>query len=376
MSNNPLIIDVETTSVYPFDPDSKLLFVGDFDGSSSNIEVVEFDGKPYSDALERVSTRIQRTDLMVGFNIKFDLHWLKRYGISLENKKILCLQVAEYILSGQTVRMPSLDDCLAKRGLPPKLPFDFTVEHSEASWREYLSQDLLTEWLLYQAVLKDLENQPKLKRLIFDSSQDLLITQQMEGNGIKYDFTKSKTVANRIYGEIAEIDYRLQELMPHTWLNWASGDHLSAVLFGGIAKYTVRESYERTLKNGEIRQRSHEVVKKYQFPRLVEPLEKVKKEGYFKTDEGTLRSLKNPSKLAQEIINLILERSKLDKKVGTYYNGIPKLYEEMRWENELLHGQLHHCVTKTGRLSSSTPNLQNIEDGVRECLVSRFKEIN
>jgi len=374
--NNPLIVDVETSSVHPFDPNSKLLFVGTFDGDNNNIEEFEFSPRPYSDALGRVSSSIESASIMVGFAVKFDLHWLKRYGINLENKKILCLQVAEYILSGQTVRMPSLDDCLAKRGLPPKLPFDFGVEHSEASWREYLAQDLLTEWLLYQAVLKDLENQPKLKRLIFDSSQDLLITQQMEGNGIKYDFTKSKTVANRIYGEIAELDYRLQELVPYTWLNWASGDHLSAVLFGGIAKYIVRESYERTLKNGEIRHKEHWVDKEYVFPRLVEPLEKIKKEGYFKTDEGTLRSLKNPSKLAQEIINLILERSKLDKKVGTYYNGIPKLYEEMRWEDNLLHGQLHHCVTKTGRLSSSTPNLQNIEDGVRECLVSRFKEIN
>lgn len=368
---SPLVLDVETNGTNPYDPNQSLLFTGIFDGSTSRIDDIEFTRQPYGDKIVSLQTCLESASLLVGFSFKFDISWGIRYGLDFSNSKVFCLQLAEYILAGQTIRMPSLDDCLIRRGLPTKLAFDFNQDHSEQEWRDYLAQDLLTEWLLFQQVLKDLEKQPGLKRLIFDSSQDLLVTQQMEKNGIKYDLEKSRRIAERIYGEIAEIDRGLQETMQYPWINWASGDHLSAILFGGIAKYSERESYERTLKSGEIRHKEHWVVKEHSFPRLVEPLEKVKKEGYFKTDEGTLNSLKAGSQ-AQQIINLVLERSKLDKKVGTYYNGIPKLYDSMNWEDSLIHGQLHHCVTRTGRMSSSTPNLQNLEEGVRECLISRF----
>jgi len=335
-----LVVDVETTSLEgnpsAFNPNNKLLFTGCFDGVSQQIETIEYSDEPYSDSLGRLQVCCNNVDLLVGFSFKFDLHWLERYGIRLENKKILCLQVAEYILSGQTVRMPSLDDCLARRGLPPKLPFDFTVGHSEQEWRDYLAQDLKTEWLLYQEVIADLDKQPLLKRLVFDSSQDILVTKTMERNGIKYDLQKSKQIATRLTEEIREIDLRLSAILPFSWLNWASGDHLSAVLYGGIAKYSERESYERTLKDGTVRHKEHWVRKEHVFPRLVEPLEKVKKLGYFKTDEGTLKSLQKPSKEAKEIVRLVLERSKLEKKVGTYYEGIPNLYLTNNWEKGII----------------------------------------
>ena len=369
------VIDVETTSINDnpsaYNLNNRLLFVGIYDGKEKKIWKIEYDSEPYGEKLKEIQQEIDEASLLVGFAFKFDLHWLDRAGIQFRHKPIVCLQSAEYILSGQALKMPPLDECLQRRGLPTKLPFDFTVGHSEQEWRHYLAQDLEVEWLLFQDILKQTADQPKTKRLIFDDGQDILITQEMEKNGIKYDIQKSKNIAERILGEMGEIDSRLFSLVPFPWINWASGDHLSAILFGGIAKYSERESYSRTLKSGEIKTREHTVVKQHTFPRLCEPGEKVKKEGYFKVDEATLSKLKATG-IAKEIVNLVLARAKLEKKVGTYYLGIPQKCEENNWEDGVLHGQLHHTVTRTSRLSSSDPNLQNIEDGVRECIITRW----
>jgi hypothetical protein len=146
-------------------------------------------------------------------------------------------------------------------------------------------------------------------------------------------------------------------------------------LYGGKLKYTIREAYERTLKNGSISRRERNADKEETLPTLVEPLKgtNLKKEGYFETNEGVLKTLK-PYGKAKGIISLVLERAKIDKERGTYYHGFPKLYKEKDWQDNILHGQLNHCTTKTGRLSSSAPNQQNLSEGISKCLVSRFQK--
>lgn len=373
----PLIFDVETTSKndgHPYDSDNRLLFWGDFNGYSRNIADIEFSSKPYGDKLSEIQQRIDDAPLIVAFNAKFDIAWGRRYGLKFSHKKLLDLQAAEFILSGQSMRMPSLDGCLARRGLPLKKPFDFEVEHSESEWREYLGQDLSTEYLLFEAVAKDLEANPKLRRLVFDDSQDILITQEMEWNGIYYDLDKSLGVGAELSSKVKEIDAKLYSMVPCDYINWNSGEHISAILYGGLVKFDTRESYEKTLKSGQVKQVERKVSKTEEFPRLVEPLpnSELKKRGYYQTGEGILKTLK-ASGLARQIITLILERAKLEKRIGTYYYGIPELYKKMGWSNNLIHGQLHHCVARTGRLSSSKPNQQNIEDAVRACIVTRFQ---
>ena len=60
-------------------------------------------------------------DLILGFNFKFDAHWLTRHGISFAGKKIWDVQLAEFILSRQTNRFPSLNETCIKYGHPTKL---------------------------------------------------------------------------------------------------------------------------------------------------------------------------------------------------------------------------------------------------------------
>src|SRR6267143_5248410 len=59
-------------------------------------------------------------DLFVFFNAKFDCHWLRRCGFKLP-KTIWCCQLAEFVLSGQTKRYPSLEDTSQQYGLGHKI---------------------------------------------------------------------------------------------------------------------------------------------------------------------------------------------------------------------------------------------------------------
>jgi DNA polymerase I-like protein with 3'-5' exonuclease and polymerase domains len=109
------------------------------------------------------------------------------------------------------------------------------------------------------------------------------------------------------------------------------------------------------------------------FPRLVQPLttsEFGQKKEDTSVSEGVLRSLK-PNKFAKHIIDLILERSKLEKMNGTYLKGLPKKMDEFQW-GEFLHPSYNQCVAVTGRIASSNPNGQNIPSVGKQLCESRY----
>lgn len=89
------------------------------------------------------------------------------------------------------------------------------------------------------------------------------------------------------------------------------------------------------------------------------------------TDAKCLDALQHDHK----VIPLLIDYKKYEKLLTTYLEPIPELVDN----NDCIHGSFNQCVTDTGRLSSSEPNLQNIpvktELGreFRNCFVSRFK---
>jgi DNA polymerase I-like protein with 3'-5' exonuclease and polymerase domains len=232
---------------------------------------------------------------------------------------------------------------------------------------------------LFQQQKDELKENQQLKRLCWWGCQDILVTQEMEYNGIKFDLELSKKIGDDYLKVIDVLDNRLRNLFPYSFLNFGSHENLSALLYGGPVSYSIRETYEKTLKSGLVKTKEHWVEKIQVFPRLVEPLKgtslKKKDENdkdlYFKTDEGTLKKLKAFGK-AKQCIEIVLERAKIAKKVGTYFHGIPKLYEEMHWGDGTIHGQLIHCRAATGRLASNSPNQQNFDEEVRKCIITRF----
>ena len=78
------------------------------------------------------------------------------------------------------------------------------------------------------------------------------------------------------------------------------------------------------------------------------------------------------NKEAMEILEIILKRSTLEKRKSTYYQGLCNLIDENNWTKGDIHGQLNQCVARTGRLSSSKPNLQNFDGEIKSLFTSRY----
>jgi DNA polymerase I-like protein with 3'-5' exonuclease and polymerase domains len=381
----PLVLDIEGpihNNGHPFTPRNRLSLVGLYDGSTYDVYDIEHSGRPYGESLKSIQALVDGADVLIAFNSKFDLHWLRRYGIKFLHKKLWCLQYAEFCISGQVWAYPSLHEASVLRGGIGKSDvieekyWSKGVETVLIPWDElvlYNKQDCLSEWDLFQRQVEYLKDRPQLKKLIWYGCQDLLVTEEMEWNGLKYDHEKSLSIGNVFRDESAAIDKKLQELAGRVPVLFSSPADLSALLYGGLIKEVYKEQYEFRYKDGRTAIKSRPCVREHVLPRLVEPLKgsKTKKEGQFSTDEGTLKRLK-ASGQAQQIISLLLRKRELDKKVGTYYHGIPKLAAEKEWEDGVLHGQLNHCRAASGRLSSNNPNQQNLDYGVRECVVTRF----
>lgn len=372
-----LVLDTETTTSNngnPFDETNHLRVIGIKSGSSIFNYCFE-SLLPYGEQIIKIQEQANSSKFIIGFNIKFDLHWLRRIGVE-PPKAIWDCQYVEYLLSGQENQMPSLEEVCKKRGLGKKVEVDWSKPVDFETLKARVEQDCrLTEQVFLQQ-LEELKDKPQLKRLCWWGCQDILVTEEMEWNGLKYDIELSKKLGNDMVETVRLLDISLINLCGSNILNFDSHEHVSAILYGGEAKYKERDIVTKKLKSGKEVSRETTLHKALLFPRLVEPLKgtKLKKEGYFKTDEKTLRSLKVFSK-AKEIINILLERAKWQKKIGTYFHGIPQLYSEMNWSNEILHGQLIHCRAKTTRLSSKNPNQQNLDEDVRKCIVSRFPKI-
>lgn len=382
MTKPYITLDVETTTSNkgnPFDQTNKLCYVG-IDDQVYNIE---YDVEPYKDNLLKVQESIDSATVLVGFNIKFDLHWLARYGILFSSKRIWDCQVVQFILDGQANPYPSLNKVAEHYGLESKLDVVSeqywkngidTPDIPEEILTDYLKQDVKLTEQIFVKQMEELNNRPELKRLVSLHNQDLLVLQEMEFNGILYDYDKSKTLGDELEEQIAKLDKQLYSYHQFDNFNPNSVDHLSAFLYGGNIKYKLQRPighYKSGARKGEVKLQWFE--EEQSCVRRVRPIPgtELAKEGLYSTDEKTLRTLK-PNAEGKKILDLLLTRATLEKRKSTYYIGLCKLIDDNNWKKGEIHGQLNQCVARTGRLSSSRPNLQNFDGEIKSLFTSRY----
>lgn len=160
--DNVLIYDVETTiykhqeknaETNTYDPRDK-------NGSSHSlpqqlvmsgfklrdeIHTLQFDCKSQTQLFFNQAT------LIVGFNLKFDINWARRIGVDVSKIVVWDCQLAEYILSRQKIKYPSMNMACRKYDIPLKLDvikneyWDKGIDTDEIPpeiLREYLYGDL------------------------------------------------------------------------------------------------------------------------------------------------------------------------------------------------------------------------------------------
>lgn len=268
---------------------------------------------------------------------------------------------------------PSLEDTARKYGIPGK--FTEVAEY----WEKGVQTDEIPPEILDKYVLQDvdvtyqifLEQQKQIQahqRPLFNlAMQDLLCLEEIEWNGVRYDRSGIELKSKQIETEISEIQSKLNLYHSVPNFNWNSSHHLGALLFGGtiLEEIKVPDGYYKSgKKKGEVKYRK-EIVE-HHLPKMFHSSRKTET-GKLSTDEDALLTLGD-----SDLIKGILRIKELEKLNSTYFAGLLDKAEKANFEEGYLHGQFNQCVTRTGRLSSSKPNLQNAPEELHAYFISRF----
>lgn len=377
-----LVLDLETTilksarrTANPFDPDN---FIVCFAAMQPNIS----DEVIVSEDINILMNMISNNDILIGQNIKFDLLYLLQHTRNtrwLKDKHLYDTMVVEYLITGQESSFASLDKLSAIYG--GTLKDDKIKEYWNAGictsqipkdlLYEYAKHDILNTYKVYQG------QQPNIKRLGMDNliasqMDDLLATTLIENHGFKIDTDFALAKIN----ELGEPQYdKLNKFLPKSLpftFNWTSNDHLSALLFGGEISYDTKEligKYKTGTRAGEDKYQTKENT--FKFNKLAKnhgiPTKKI---GFYQVNDDSLSDIaKHTTTPAGIIAKTVLEERDKSKQINTYY----KPMIELSGISGVLHSELIHVQTNTGRLSSRNPNVQNWAKGdIKACCVSRW----
>lgn len=159
---NILTLDVETTisnKGHWADRRNKLVMVGLkwLDSKPETLNMLTDSLELWDFNVKYIQTRIEQADIIIGFNIKFDLHWLMSIGINVNNiKRVWDCQIAEFLLEAQRNPYNSLNDALIKYRYSTKLDVVKTEYWDKGIDTDVIPVPVLQEYLQYD--LRGTEN--------------------------------------------------------------------------------------------------------------------------------------------------------------------------------------------------------------------------
>ena len=273
---------------------------------------------------------------IVGQNIKFDKHILKRFGIninSIANDTMLMSYVlnstatrhnldalAQFYLDYKTTTFEEVAGKGTKQLTFDKIPLD------KASY--YASEDADITLRLYKKLNSRLAKEPKLKGLLEDIEIPLI--------GVLSDMEQTGTLVNKkvLQAQSRDFERRISKL----------------------------EEKAYALADQEFNLSSTKELRELFYEKFNYPVFQKTPGGQPSTAENVLQQLSED----YELPKIILEHRTLSKLKSTYTDKLPL---QISKNTGRIHTSFHQAVTATGRLSSSDPNLQNIpirnEDGRR-----------
>lgn len=312
------------------------------------------------------------SSLVIGHNVKFDLLYVYR-NTSNKLPRIWDTQLAAYILSSQRQLYASLDELTieyvgadAVKNDEIKAYWKSGVDTPEIPPREllkYLEGDVRNTAAIFKRQWEEAEKY-ELLPLMFTQMDALRSTIEMNRNGMKVDWQyvedQKRLYAHTLHMHQKAVEHEVSDL------DTASPKQLSLYFFGGKEKYVERELVGK-YKNGNDKYKNVEKVR--EVGGKYSPIGTVGKSGYYSTDDAVLKQLEDKGDVVAKHLLRIRECSKIK---DTYYEGLLSL----RFPDGNIYPNLNHCATKTGRLSSTNPNLQNQTDtgDVKRAYVSRHTD--
>ena len=319
--------DTETTSVDAM--------VAELVGLAFSVKAGEAYYVPVSESREEASTVLIKfkeifedsSKEVIAQNLKYDLTVLKSYGIELKGK-FFDTMIAHYLLEPDqkhgmdilaetylSYKPQSIVELIGKKGKNQGSMRDVDVK----TVAEYAGEDADITFQLKQVFEKELGSGDIRK--LFDEVEMPLISvlAAMEYEGINLDCDTLAEFSKELEVSLAELTKEITDLAT-TEFNIDSPKQLGQVLF--------------------------EVLK-------IDEKAKKTKTGQYSTSEETLAKLTGK----HEIVSKVLEYRSLKKLKSTYVDSLPDLVNSKTGH---IHTNYMQTVAATGRLSSNSPNLQNI----------------
>ena len=332
-SSEIFAVDTETTSVNPM--------LAELVGMSFSVKADEAYYVPcahkntgdnvkitFNDAVNSLKPILENNTIKkIGQNIKYDMIVLKRHGISITGIAFDTM-VASYLVN-PAKRAHGLDQ-LAMEILNHK-----TISYEEVAGKgkneicfsevplekavPYACEDADITFALYGVLEKQLEGTALIDLLTDVELPLLILLAKIEMSGIKVDGKKLAELSQTFSDELDTLEKDIYELAGEEF-NIKSSQQLGHILF---------EKLELPVQK------------------------KTKKKTGYSTDADVLSALAPLHKLPE----LVVRFRTLAKLKSTYTDALLKLVHP---ETGRIHTSFNQTVAVTGRLSSSSPNLQNI----------------
>jgi len=279
--------------------------------------------------LERLKPLLEdATRAKVGQNLKYDMSVLARYGIEMRGIAFDTM-LESYVLNSTGSRhdMDSLSsnylghatikyEEVAGKGAK-QITFDQVPLEQAAP---YAAEDADITLRLHQRLWPDLEQEPSLAGVLRDLEMPLVpVLSRMERTGVLVDSDMLKQQSQRFAEKLHELEQRAYAIAGRPF-NLGSPKQIGAIFFDELEMPVISKTPK----------------------------------GAPSTAESVLQEL---AEQEFELPAVILEHRGLSKLKSTYTDKLPQMVDR---DTGRIHTSYHQAVAATGRLSPSTPNLQNI----------------
>lgn len=299
-------------------------------------------------------------------NAKFDFHMLRKDGIQVKGL-LMDTMVAMHVLNEN-------EPSFALKNLATKYGSKFGFEDKSSTYEElfgkggfeytpldighiYACKDTHLTLQFYKWLDSHLKARPELHNIYYNIERETtLVCIEMEKNGFEIDFEYAEKYKKELTQQVQELESQIREGFGDININ--SNQQLQEAIFTewGLAEYAKELGIKEVTTGGgtgfDSKGRAITIPVKKSYP----------------VDASTLKSLTVLEDKVPQVkhIKTLLEYRELHKLLSTYIEPLPqKVGTDGR-----LHGEFKQSGTKTGRFSSSNPNLQNLPYPARGLVVA------